>query len=76
MEDSHLVFHKWSKTKSKSLKLLTKRNKLKSMTLEENYQRENSVKLSNSTRNPSEEVEEDCTASMEPLQQLNSLITQ
>lgn len=46
------------------------------MTLEENYQRENSVKLSNSTRNPSEEVEEDCTASMEPLQQLNSLITQ
>lgn len=46
------------------------------MTLEENYQRENSVKLSNSTRNLSEEDEEDCTASMEPLQQLNSLITQ
>lgn len=46
------------------------------MTLEKNYQREDSVKLSNFTHNPSEEVEEDCTASMELLQQLNSLITQ
>lgn len=46
------------------------------MTLEEDHQREEPAKLSNSTPNPSERVEEGCTACMEPLPQLNSQITQ